>query len=531
MLQRTPALLGERKYQVFISSTFRDLYPERKKAVEVVVERGHIPIDLSLFSARSQSDVQVIQQAIRQCQIYVVILGHRYGSIVTNPAMLSLLDDPSVSADTIMSYTEFEYRLAEKHKLVMLPFVLRDELITERRAALSPRDTEDDKELAHHERLQQFHRRVSQSLFYKPFGNDDDFKCLVLASLVDAVTDCTKPGWIPEPEQPEQQALIRSVSGNPFILDIVGRLSGFDSLDTRCKREPDRKMAAARFFSNTYHTAICHHHVSLFFESGSTVAYVVQAMAAGLRAHMNINDSGQPSIEISTNNVLAYQLLWLCHRIPITLFPWGAPETRYGATFGSLEEMEDRDPDYRQPCLDESEVHEIEKLKTARFSITAMRQPALLLGAISGLQLSPNHATEPTPIKDNVREQIQKCFGLHVGSYKNKLFKRFMIDTGMPTMIFMESKKVDCPIAVGKCHFILDRGLTWDAFRKEHPLAFCVGCRQTEMDERIGQFVNMGFEVMRGNEFAEFSAFIARNPPFIDRLERPLGFVPSGIVR
>lgn len=33
----------DRKYQIFISSTFKDLGEKRKKAVEVVVSRGHIP--------------------------------------------------------------------------------------------------------------------------------------------------------------------------------------------------------------------------------------------------------------------------------------------------------------------------------------------------------------------------------------------------------------------------------------------------------------------------------------------------------
>ena len=77
----------DRKYQIFISSTFNDLQDKRKKAVEVVVSRGHIPVDLSLFSARASTDLEVITQSIEQCQIYLVILGPRYGSLADSSSV------------------------------------------------------------------------------------------------------------------------------------------------------------------------------------------------------------------------------------------------------------------------------------------------------------------------------------------------------------------------------------------------------------------------------------------------------------
>jgi hypothetical protein len=65
---------SDRRYQIFISSTFEDLRAERKAAVEAVFERGHIPIALENFSPSNESDLQVIKSAMKDCQVYVAIL-------------------------------------------------------------------------------------------------------------------------------------------------------------------------------------------------------------------------------------------------------------------------------------------------------------------------------------------------------------------------------------------------------------------------------------------------------------------------
>jgi len=39
------------KYQVFISSTFKDLIEERQAAVEAILKAGHIPAGMELFKS------------------------------------------------------------------------------------------------------------------------------------------------------------------------------------------------------------------------------------------------------------------------------------------------------------------------------------------------------------------------------------------------------------------------------------------------------------------------------------------------
>src|SRR6266404_4322936 len=114
----------DRRYQVFISSTFKDLEDERKKAIQVVVERGHIPIALERFSAKDESDLKVIKKVIADCQIYLLILGHRYGELVSKKDI---------------SFTELEYNLAIKNRLLVLVLQLDQDEINRRRKKLNPK--------------------------------------------------------------------------------------------------------------------------------------------------------------------------------------------------------------------------------------------------------------------------------------------------------------------------------------------------------------------------------------------------------
>jgi hypothetical protein len=42
--EKTDTREGERKYQVFISSTFGDLADQRRMVLDAVIDRGHMPV-------------------------------------------------------------------------------------------------------------------------------------------------------------------------------------------------------------------------------------------------------------------------------------------------------------------------------------------------------------------------------------------------------------------------------------------------------------------------------------------------------
>lgn len=88
----------EKKYQVFISSTYKDLIEERQIVVEGILNAGHIPAGMELFHAGDETQKELISEWIEDSDIYVLILGGRYGS----------LDDNG------MGYTHWEYEKAKE---------------------------------------------------------------------------------------------------------------------------------------------------------------------------------------------------------------------------------------------------------------------------------------------------------------------------------------------------------------------------------------------------------------------------------
>lgn len=53
---------------------------ERQAAVEAILEAGHIPAGMELFSADNKKQFEVIKKWIRDSDVFILILGGRYGS-------------------------------------------------------------------------------------------------------------------------------------------------------------------------------------------------------------------------------------------------------------------------------------------------------------------------------------------------------------------------------------------------------------------------------------------------------------------
>lgn len=97
------------KYQIFISSTYDDLRDVREQIIKCILEMGHIPVGMEMFSAANEDQWRIIQKQIDECDYYAVILAHRYGSL-----------------DKGISYTEKEYDYAVSKNIPILGFVIDD---------------------------------------------------------------------------------------------------------------------------------------------------------------------------------------------------------------------------------------------------------------------------------------------------------------------------------------------------------------------------------------------------------------------
>jgi hypothetical protein len=104
-------MVEEKREQVFISSTFKDLVEERRAVLQTLLEADCIPAGMELFPASDDEKFDLIKRVIDLCDYYVVIVGGRYGS---------------VDAQEQLSYTEMEFDYAVKTKKPVLGFLHGD---------------------------------------------------------------------------------------------------------------------------------------------------------------------------------------------------------------------------------------------------------------------------------------------------------------------------------------------------------------------------------------------------------------------
>jgi Domain of unknown function (DUF4062) len=117
-LAESPVLPDDAPWRVFVSHTseLRD-FPAGVSyvgAVERAVSAaGHVVVDMAGFPASAQAPAQVCADRVRGCDVYVGVLGTRYGSPVR--------DKPEVS------YTELEFDTATEAGLDRLVFLLDED--------------------------------------------------------------------------------------------------------------------------------------------------------------------------------------------------------------------------------------------------------------------------------------------------------------------------------------------------------------------------------------------------------------------
>jgi Domain of unknown function (DUF4062) len=71
----------EKRYQVFVSSTYADLQEERDAVFQTLMRMDCIPAGMELFPAIDEEQFEFIKKVIDGCDYYVLIIGGRYGSL------------------------------------------------------------------------------------------------------------------------------------------------------------------------------------------------------------------------------------------------------------------------------------------------------------------------------------------------------------------------------------------------------------------------------------------------------------------
>ena len=97
----------DKRYQVFVSSTYADLKQERQKVIQALMEMDCIPAGMEIFPAADEEQWEFIKSIVDDCDYYVLIIGGRYGSLTPEG----------------ISYTEKEYDYAVSLGLKVLAFI------------------------------------------------------------------------------------------------------------------------------------------------------------------------------------------------------------------------------------------------------------------------------------------------------------------------------------------------------------------------------------------------------------------------
>lgn len=74
-------MIVEKRYQVFISTTYPDMQTARQAMMLPLMDMGMTPISMDLHIESSHSLMPVAQRMIDDCDYFIVLLGGRYGTL------------------------------------------------------------------------------------------------------------------------------------------------------------------------------------------------------------------------------------------------------------------------------------------------------------------------------------------------------------------------------------------------------------------------------------------------------------------
>lgn len=159
--------------------------------MSAVLKAGHIPAGMELFTAGDKSQMATIKQWIDDSDVYMLILGGRYGSI-----------EPTSG----LSYTELEYDYAAEQRKPVFAVVITESSLEAkvRKDGTSNLEKENPKELA------LFRKKVLSNIS-SFFDDPKDIKLCVHESLADFAANRELRGWISADEVQDTKPLFEEI--------------------------------------------------------------------------------------------------------------------------------------------------------------------------------------------------------------------------------------------------------------------------------------------------------------------------------
>ncbi|MBJ9958910.1 DUF4062 domain-containing protein [Acinetobacter courvalinii] len=162
----------EKRYQVFVSSTYADLKDERQHVLQALMEMDCIPAGMEMFPAADEEQWEFIKKIINDCDYYLLIIGGRYGSVTSDG----------------ISYTEkeFDYAIENGLRIVALIHGSPDDIPFGK--------SEQDPELR--AKLLSFKDKVMNGRLVKFWKGAEELPGLVALSLTKTIKMYPAIGWV-----------------------------------------------------------------------------------------------------------------------------------------------------------------------------------------------------------------------------------------------------------------------------------------------------------------------------------------------
>src|SRR5262249_34736131 len=199
----------KKKLQVFVSSTYADLREERQAAVEAILMAGNSPAGMEIFTAGYQSQMQVIKRWIDESDIFLLILGGRYGSI---------------ESSSQKSYIHLEYEYAIERNKPFFAVVITDTHLEEKVKTQGSQVMETE----HGQKLRDF-KNIVRSRMVRFWSNPLEIKLAIYETLNKFSDRPDVVGWVPGNEAvnigPALEEIARLTKENTELRQQLASLS------------------------------------------------------------------------------------------------------------------------------------------------------------------------------------------------------------------------------------------------------------------------------------------------------------------
>lgn len=177
--------MSDKRYQVFLSSTYKDLSEARQKVIQILMSLDCIPTGMEMFPAEDDEQWQIIKRAIDDSDYYLLIIAGRYGSTTRNG----------------ISYTEREYDYAVEQDIPVIALLNKDP------GELLAKFVDSDPESK--QKLKEFRAKVSRERIVTFWSNEAELEGQVATAVAKATKTKPRPGWVRADSIATEEALQR----------------------------------------------------------------------------------------------------------------------------------------------------------------------------------------------------------------------------------------------------------------------------------------------------------------------------------